>query len=1114
MKRTQIKDALRNISKQKVAYLSIIVIALLGVSTFLGLDYSEKALKRNGSAVYNNQDFRDIEVVSTLMFSEEDLAKISSAEGVDSVEPVWQLAAKALDSKGRRDVNVISLTESVNKPVLADGRLPEDATECAVESRLATITGWSIGDRVQLQSAAGDDVQYLKSSSFVISGIINHPDHMNINIPDVLYVMVTKDAFDHKALEGSFMKAEVSISRPEGADRYSEGYDSDVEAVLSRLETISGPASQARDTLIHDRYQAEIDGGQRKIDEAEAQLADARKTLDDGWKQYEDGEKQLADAEKQLADSAAQLADAQAQLDSAKAQLDSGKAQLNSAKAQLDSGRAELVSGWEQLEDAKGAIRSAVRNALEKITGDTSGYINWSGRLAANTDSAGSTAMYLYITDRIHFDLSYSLDSIVSNFINSDAVSDEVLLAVYKAKNGSEEGFDAAAQRASIAEQAAAVAARAEGDYHTLHSSCEQWDAGHSTYYSGLVTYNSELGRYNQGLAEYNSGLAQFNNGKALYEQGLADYEAGKVKLADSKKQLEDGEEEYKKGLVQLAEGKEELETAKEQLASLEPCRWVMYGGNGNASFGQITAGSSNLASIKGTFAMLFILVGALVIFATVSKMVDEQRSLVGTTKALGFFNREIFAKYLIFGVSATFIGTILGILTARFALEGFVLKGFDTYFVFDITGSSIFLESTILVTIAGILLAALAVWAACSRLLKSPAIRLMQPKVPEAAKNTGMLGRLKLSLYSRLILLNIHADIKRVIVTIVSVAGCCALIVIGVTFRHGVSGSLVKQYSEIVNYDERIVFDPAVNRKAETQMESVLSKAGTEYTKIYYSSITYQVDDLMVAELFCGDLEEIDSFYHLRDWKTGQPLAISDDGIFIQRRVAEISGLDIGSEFTIALGGTRSAKVRVAGIFEHYIGRPMVMSKAYYEKIYAEPFASNAFMVRLNGADELALEKRLGAIRGFESITSSDTEKVIFESSTSVINAIVALLILMAAIMAGVVLMNLTNMYVLQKKRELTIMRVNGFTVKEVIAYMSRETFITTGLGILLGLALGSGIAYHILRSMEQAFFRFDRSISLTAWLAGAVLTIIFTVIVNIIALKPVKDLKLTDVA
>ncbi len=261
------------------------------------------------------------------------------------------------------------------------------------------------------------------------------------------------------------------------------------------------------------------------------------------------------------------------------------------------------------------------------------------------------------------------------------------------------------------------------------------------------------------------------------------------------------------------------------------------------------------------------------------------------------------------------------------------------------------------------------------------------------------------------------------------------------------------------------------------------------------------------------GGTDALQRFYHLYDWKTGEPLRSSDDGILIQKRAAECFGLDVGSEFEIALGGTRLATVRVARIFDHYVGSPMIVSPPYYERVFGEACEPSAFFVRLNGADEAALDEQLRAVKGFLSVTSSDSGRAVFEASTSVLDSLVALFIFMAAVMAGVVLLDLTSIYVLQKKPELVIMRINGFTVKEVYHYMLRETVLTTTIGILLGLGIGSAIAYKICRLLEQPAMQIVREPSMIAWLVAVAITLFFAALVNYFALRPVRNLKLTDV-
>ncbi len=844
MKRTQRKDAWRNIRKQGVSFASIIVIALLGVAAFLSISYSAEAMKVNGSAAYDALHFRDLEVVSTLLLTEDDLECLRNTEGVSDVEPLWQTGANAYINGQREGAAVITVTERLNRPILVEGRLPETLTECAVEKRLAEKAGWHLGDTVEwLEMTESTGRFFLGVEALSITGIVEHPDHVNLNVPDVLYILVNRDAFDHEAMKNCCMKALIEVDTPAGMDRFSAGYQAAVQAVRERIEALASTRAPLRDNQVRQQAYGELD-------EAETNYA----------------------------------------------------AYLEETSASGESAPEEIDEFW------------------------------------------------------------------------------------------------------------------------------------------------------------------------AFFEQIISDQ--------------------------------------RREVDEMAPCRWIVLDSRGNTSFVQLNTSSKNLASLQMTFSMLFVVIGALVIYATVSKMVDEQRTLVGVTKALGFFNREVFAKYLLFGLLATVLGTFLGILLARFWIEGFVLNGYNIYFTIDLRQPRMFLKPTLIVILGGVFLAVAAVTFACLRLVRMPAIRLMQAPVPKGRNKTVRTQKHVLSLYSRLVLLNIRTDIKRVLVTVVSVAGCCTLVVIGFTLKYSIDKCMEKQYTEVVQYDGRIRVDYAGD------VEEELISSGVEYVPLYDGNVTFRIRDVDMGELLCGDIAAIETMFRLNDWQTGEPLAPTDEGIYIQRRLAEIYDLTVGSEFEMTLNGTQTITVRVAGVFENYLGRTMAMSPGYYEALCGETPQSNAFFVRFGDVDREALLSELDETLGFVEHTPADEGKAMFKAATSVINAVVALFIFMAAVMAGVVLLNLTNIYILQKKRELTVMRINGFTTKEVIAYVTRETVITTILGIILGLIFGSAIGYRIVRALEQSFYRLERSICFSGWLYAAIMTVFFTVIVNIIALRKVKDLKLTDVA
>ena len=855
-KRTQWKDAFRNIWKQKVSYLSVVLIALLGSGSFLSISYASDSMRKNCRDNYDSMKFRNVEVISTLLLTEEDLDALRGIEDVAEIEPVWQAGCNLYLEDKKTKATFISLGEKINLPLVKEGRLPENLYECAVESRIAEALELKVGDVLESFEMTDDLGQYFAVwEPITVTGIVEHPDHLSTNLNETGYVIVLPDAFDHDSLEGCCMKAEILVGSMEGIDRFSGLAETLGAGMVGKIEALAEERTPIRDAEMKAKAYAAID--------------DYEKTYND-------------------------------MLDDAKAELEGLKADPNASK---------------------------------------------------------------------------------------DDIKD-----------------------------------------------CEE-----------------RISSLEESIAE----------------------------IAGSRDKVE--------GSVSS--------------------RWVVLGERGSPSFVQLLAGAENIGSLRMSFALMFIVISLLVVFATVSKMVDEQRTLVGTEKALGFYKREILGKYLLYGVSGTLLGDIAGTLAARFVLEGIALGGYGKYVSVDITRSRFSPGITAVVIAVSLLLSAAAVWFACGRLVRTPAYQLMQPPVPKGKTGSSSAKKPVLPLFSRMILRNVRTDIRWIAVTVVSVAGCCALLVNGFTLRHGVTGCVDKQYGQVTLYDWEIECpDWAVD-----DVRQVLDEAGAESAAVYRTTLITKIDDTGIADLFCGDLSEINRVFHLRDVKTGETFTEAD-GILIQRKLAEVYGRDVGSEFELSDGLGKLVTVRVAGVFENYIGLPAAMSAGYYEEVFGNTFERNMMLVNMNGADEAALSGKLDEM--WEVSSYGPVNRSTFKSSSSVIDAIVALLTFMAGLLAGVVLLNLTNLFFTQKKREMTIMRINGFSEKETVAYLLREIIPTTAAGIVIGVGAGAFMGYYILRSMEQSFVQFDRSVSLIAWGLGAGIAIIFSAIVDWIVLRRIKRLKLTDAA
>ena len=485
------------------------------------------------------------------------------------------------------------------------------------------------------------------------------------------------------------------------------------------------------------------------------------------------------------------------------------------------------------------------------------------------------------------------------------------------------------------------------------------------------------------------------------YLDGVALYEKGR-------KQLEQSEATFAEGQAQYEDGKRQLTEAEEKLAQLGECRWVILDNYDNAGFVFAETNSNNIQAMSLSFSLIFLAIAAIVIYATVGRIVGEQSKLVGATKAMGLYNREILAKYLIFGCGATILGLLLGILVSYFGMQLFILQAQTAFFTYGKPDPVFLPLPTVLVLIGGTALSVLSVWLACSGLLRTPPIQLMQ-----GAAETSALKKARKSsrgrLYTRLIFLNMRADSKRVLVTIVSVAGCCLLLVVGFVLKYGISRVCDRQYGPkaVVRYEAQVFFDRDAGENVQEQFLHRLEELSLPSLGARQESLVIEPNGHFTsATLLCADPAGLSEFYGLYDAKTAQPLAVPGSGALVPKRFHEAYEIPVGDSFT------------------------------------------------------------------------------------------------------------LSKTYILKKSRELTIMRINGFTVKECVRYAAWDLFLTTVAGILLGMAVGGPLGSWVIQRLEQPFLQYVRTPDVRSFIYGALITAAFSYLINASALRRVKHLKLSDLS
>lgn len=361
MKKTQIKDALKNIQKRKVSFFSIVVIAAMAVASFLGMNFASRAIRTNADRFYDSVNFRDAEVISTLLLTPEDIEVIRNIDGVSDVEALWQCPGLLVKGEQNHKATVISLTSRINTPMILSGRLPQSVDECLVDKNLAEHLSVSVGDDVRITGA-----EYLTVEQFKVCGIILSADYAatEMAVPGNREVVVQREAFDTESLSDCSMKALVRFDKADGLNRFYDAYYEATERPKELIEAIADTQAVQRTEFIKNEYASGIAEGEQKLANAGIELEDARRELDDGYKELADGEKKAEEAAAELENGAKELDDALSELEDGKARLLSGEEELQKAGLELEDARRQLDEGEIELNNA-GKELSKGRNKLD-----------------------------------------------------------------------------------------------------------------------------------------------------------------------------------------------------------------------------------------------------------------------------------------------------------------------------------------------------------------------------------------------------------------------------------------------------------------------------------------------------------------------------------------------------------------------------------------------------------------------------------------------------------------------------------------------------------------------------------------------------------------------------
>lgn len=1133
MTKSLIKNTFREIKNSKARFISIMAIIALGVGFLSGIKATVPSMYQLSDDYFKSQNLMDYRLVSTVGFDSDDVKAVEDTEGVSSVMPSYYCDLQTTGESGGSVVRLIAMSQAygdskeMNSVVLKEGRLPEKENEIVVEYETIGGTKHEIGDKIVFSENAGDSdlTDQLGRFEYTVVGKVDSPLYISyqrgtttIGDGEISEFMYTSDEnFISERYTELYVKADFS----EDCKPYTDEYDSQSDKLAKVLEKTADARCVVFDEDIIQKAKNELEDSKAQYSEeksdAQAKLDDAREALDSSQSEFD-----------------RKILDAQTELDNAKTEIENGRAQLENSKseyyAQISAAEEELANQETQLKNAeaeyeksKADFDTQIADAQEKIDGGLEQYQTSYNEFKTSQEPLLVSAIQ---------QAKLAVDSI-NNAIASETDPDKI----------------------------AALKLQLEQAQNSLDSLNEQYDNAVSEFEKSkeeLDLMQSQLDEQKaEGQAELDDAYAQIENGKALLEEGKAELETqksdGYSKLSDAENELNAAQSQYDQGVKELetqksegsqklddarqeyesekakaedefAKAEAEIKDAQKELDNLSKPRWYVFTRDDNPGYSSFAQNADRLDAVAGVFPMFFLLVAVLVCVTTMTRLIDEKRTEIGTLKALGYSNRSIVGKFVIYSLTAAVLGSAIGIILGISTLPFIIYNAYQMmYYIGDITLKLDYISITIATASAIICTSAVSI-AVCMRSLSHKPAEAMRPKAPKAGKRiileyiTPLWNRFGFT--AKLTSRNLLRYKSRLCMTVIGVAGCTALIVSAFGLLNSFDPLLKDQFETIYKYDAVVV---PKNGGDETEL-SYLTAAADENKNIENYMLFMQLDTSVEFGKKTKDTDtyisvpqspsELGSIISLHTRKDKNTLDLTDEGVLINEKLADELGIKAGDTIKLTCNEGK-AEVKVCGIFEQYIQNYIYMSPKLYTSLFGKDPVYNMLDIQLKDTSDKAanaLSSELLSDERIIAVSFIETSLEDFENMLDSLNLVVLVMIISAAALAFVVLYNLTSINIAERMREIATFKVLGFNNRETSSFIYKENIILTLLGIAVGLVMGIFLTGFIVKTIEVDNIMFGREIYATSYIFAALLTFVFSLLVNAAMSFKIKSVNMVE--
>lgn len=1136
------KNAMRKNLRQSIfqsfgRYIAIVAIIALGASLFVGLLMTKTDMVATGQAFMDEQNMFDLRLMNSYGWTDAYVEEISRMDGVVDAEGVTylDLIARVGDAQEDSAYRFYAIPQTVNQIALRGGRMPQSAEECLADG--FQVDESILGKQVTIaQSNDEDSLDSVVYKTYTIVGYVATPIYMDMNRGTTSvgsgslasYFYLPEDAFDLDYY------TEINITIPGDYDIYTDKYNDALEASADQLEPLLEPLTLRRLEEVRQEAEEAYQDGMKEYEDGMEEYADGKAEMEEEIAQaYQD----LLDAEQELKDNEQKLIDGEEQIDDAREKLRENEKTLQQSKQTLADSKAQA---YQQIADANAKLLENYETVNENMQAVDSGLLQIStGLIELNS---GITQLESGLTQ---------LDSGISQM--------QMLINIMDVS------IEAAEQALEFAEETGMTDA---GAIEQMNAELEELINTRDSYYAQLDDLNSQREEYGNQLdelyakqAELEAQQAELETNKALLESGMTSIENGMIELAanqvqmenqfaaadaqiesgeaqleayyteleiqeqeiadgwealeEGRKELEDGWKEYEDGKLEaeseladawaeLQDAAQELKDARESIDSMTENEIIILDRTSNMGYNNLDSSSDIVSGVSRVFPVFFLLVASLVCITTMTRMIDEERTQIGTLKALGYSNSAIIGKYMIYSGSGAVLGCGLGVLIGSAVFPAILWQAYCImlYIQPDIVLTMNWpLCIVVVVVYTAVML--FVTWYCCHRTLEEEPAELIRPKAPEAGKKI-LLERMpfwhNISFLNKVTIRNIFRYRQRLAMMLVGIGGCTALLVTGFGLRDSIVNVVHYQFEEVTSYDLEVYFRDDLTEEVKADFLAKINGSVAESMFYHQSSVELDFDD-RVKEIYMISAD--DALQQFIDLHSGSQ-SISMPGrneVVLTVGVAEAMGIDVGDTVIMRDADMRSLSLTVSGIYDNHVYNYSIVHPETIEEHWgSSPAQQMAFVKMQEGKDAHILGAAISEMDDVMNVSVSEDIANMVGSMMDALDLVVIVVVVCAGLLAVIVLYNLTNININERIREIATIKVLGFNAFETAAYVFKENMALTVAGSVIGLLLGKLLLAFVMSQIKIDMVWFKSMVEPLSYLWSIALTLLSAIAVEFI--------------